>query len=82
MKVEWVRWGNWAAHLHLDGKQACPQAHGVMMRNGTAARVVLTELTVSGTPYGRVCERCSRRFRQLFFKNGRIVLPSEEKPDA
>lgn len=55
----WHRWGAWAAHFFVDGKQLCDTHHGNYMGgNFTPARPKATELAPTGLPYGRVCARC------------------------
>lgn len=55
----WHRWSAWSAHFFVDGEQLCDTAHGNFMGGGfEPARPKPAELAPSGTPYGRVCQRC------------------------
>lgn len=64
----WKRFGNWAAHLFVDGAQACTTRHGHYKalreaRPSFEPTVISAEgLTRHGTPYGSVCAQCLRAF--------------------
>jgi hypothetical protein len=62
--VVWRRYSTWAAHAHVDGKQACGQKHGFYMGfRGSTEEPKIVDLAPSGLPYGTVCQRCLKIVR-------------------
>lgn len=68
MILEWRRLGKWAAHLFINGKQACNTPHDNF--EGHAEEHVLTpdEISSHGVPFGRVCARCKKKHTSIFDK--------------
>ena len=61
----WHRWGTWAAHFFVDGKQSCPTKHGNFMGRLLEPKRPnpVVDFTRQGEPYGRVCQKCLKRSR-------------------
>lgn len=64
----WFRWGSWAAHFFVDGKQSCTTAHsyaaGGLARGLPPRRPEPAPLSAHGEPFGRVCNRCLKSARR------------------
>lgn len=58
----WYRWGAWAAHHYVDGKQRCNTQHsyaeGGRERGLPNSPPKRADLASNGVPFGRVCQRC------------------------
>lgn len=74
----WFRWGNWAAHYFVDGKQSCKTQHsyaeGGMERGLEPQRPKVADLTPGGQPYGRVCQRCQKSVKEAAAARPNVAL--------
>lgn len=62
---QWLRYGQWAAHLYENGRQLCSTPHGQfppeLLKEG--AKPMPVAVTRHGQPFGRVCARCLKLSR-------------------
>jgi hypothetical protein len=63
-QVAWKRYGHWAAHAHIDGKQVCNTPHGSFMGGARGKELAEVELGPHGVPFGRVCGICLRALKR------------------
>lgn len=55
----WHRWSNWAAHYFVDGEQECNTHHGNFKGSERCPkRPKPADISPTGIPYGKVCQRC------------------------
>ena len=61
----WYRWSKYAAHFFVDGRQTCNYRHpNFEHQNRVPAPPTPAHLTPEGSPFGRVCMRCLKLWRQ------------------
>jgi hypothetical protein len=68
-RAQWKRWGQWAAHLYVDDTQSCHTPHGqsqwISRKRSTPTVPQPAMLAETGTPFGRVCQKCLREWHRL-----------------
>lgn len=64
MTLVWMRYGSWAAHLYGDWKQLCNTKHGQYLKSTPDMKPLPAPLTPQGTPYGRICQQCLKRWKR------------------